>query len=122
MESLEQEDGRRRRRSYDEAFKHDAVRLASAEKHSFKGGQRLRRAIKSRLPSARISRITAFEAASTRVTFREAFLLMAGFHQVDLRTSTLSHPQRHYSWRRRQIARTLSFYENSCIIGKSDLT
>ena len=30
MESLEQEDGRRRRRSYDEAFKHDAPEAAVA--------------------------------------------------------------------------------------------
>ena len=36
MESIEQESGRRRRRSYDEAFKRDAVRLVSAEKYSFK--------------------------------------------------------------------------------------
>jgi transposase len=36
MESIEHEDGRRRRRSYDEAFKRDAVRLVSEEKYSFK--------------------------------------------------------------------------------------
>ncbi len=36
MESIEQEDGRRRRRSYDEAFKRDAVRLVAEEKYSFK--------------------------------------------------------------------------------------
>jgi transposase len=36
MEAIEQEDGRRRRRSYDEAFKRDAVRLVSEEKYSFK--------------------------------------------------------------------------------------
>ena len=36
MEAIEQEDGRRRRRSYDESFKRDAVRLVSQEKYSFK--------------------------------------------------------------------------------------
>ncbi len=36
MEANEHEDGRRRRRSYDEAFKRDAVRLVSEEKYSFK--------------------------------------------------------------------------------------
>ena len=36
MEMIEQEDGRRRRRSYDEPFKRDAVRLVSEEKYSFK--------------------------------------------------------------------------------------
>ena len=36
MEAIEAEDGRRRRRSYDEAFKRDAVRLVSEEKYSFK--------------------------------------------------------------------------------------
>ena len=36
MEAIEAEDGRRRRRSYDEAFKRDAVRLISDEKYSFK--------------------------------------------------------------------------------------
>jgi transposase len=36
MEAIEQEDGRRRRRSYDEAFKRDAVRLVSEEKYTFK--------------------------------------------------------------------------------------
>ncbi len=36
MESIEQEDGRRCRRSYDEAFKRDAVRLVSEEKYTFK--------------------------------------------------------------------------------------
>ena len=36
MESIEQESGRRRRRSYDEAFKRDAVRLVAEEKYSFK--------------------------------------------------------------------------------------
>ena len=51
MESIEQEGGRRRRRSYDEAFKRDAVRLASEEKYLFKavnvGGGRSNRAIPS---------------------------------------------------------------------------
>ena len=36
MEANEQDSGRRRRRSYDEAFKRDAVRLVSEEKYSFK--------------------------------------------------------------------------------------
>jgi transposase len=36
MDSNEHEDGRRRRRSYDEAFKRDAVRLVSEEKYTFK--------------------------------------------------------------------------------------
>jgi transposase len=36
MEANEHEDGRRRRRSYDEAFNRDAVRLVSEEKYSFK--------------------------------------------------------------------------------------
>jgi transposase-like protein len=36
MDSIEQEDGRRRRPSYDEAFKRDAVRLVSEEKYTFK--------------------------------------------------------------------------------------
>ena len=36
MEAVEPEDGRRRRRSYDDAFKRDAVRLVSEEKYSFK--------------------------------------------------------------------------------------
>jgi transposase len=36
MESIEQEDGRRRRRSYDEAFKRDAVGLVSEEQYTFK--------------------------------------------------------------------------------------
>lgn len=36
METNEPEDGRRRRRSYDEAFKRDAVRLVAEEKYSFK--------------------------------------------------------------------------------------
>lgn len=36
MDSIEQEDGRRRRRSYDEAFKRDAVRLVSEEQYTFK--------------------------------------------------------------------------------------
>jgi transposase len=36
MEASEHEDGRRRRRSYDEAFKRDAVRLVSEEKYTFK--------------------------------------------------------------------------------------
>jgi len=36
MEAMEHEDGRRRRRSYDDAFKRDAVRLVSEEKYSFK--------------------------------------------------------------------------------------
>ena len=36
MEASEQESGRRRRRSYDEAFKRDAVRLVSEEQYSFK--------------------------------------------------------------------------------------
>ncbi len=36
MEASEHEDGRRRRRSYDEAFKRDAVRLVAEEKYSFK--------------------------------------------------------------------------------------
>jgi transposase len=36
MEAIEQVSGRRRRRSYDEAFKRDAVRLVSEEKYSFK--------------------------------------------------------------------------------------
>ena len=35
MELLDQEDGRRRRRSYDEAFKRDAVRLVSEEQYTF---------------------------------------------------------------------------------------
>jgi transposase len=35
METSEHEDGRRRRRSYDEAFKRDAVRLVAEEKYSF---------------------------------------------------------------------------------------
>jgi transposase len=37
MESIEQKDGRRRRRSYDEAFKRDAVRLVTEEQYTFKG-------------------------------------------------------------------------------------
>ncbi len=36
MEANEQEPGRRRGRSYDEAFKRDAVRLVSEEKYTFK--------------------------------------------------------------------------------------
>ena len=36
MESNEQDSCRRRGRSYDEAFKRDAVRLVSEEKYSFK--------------------------------------------------------------------------------------
>jgi len=36
MEAIEHEDGRRRRRSYDEAFKRDAVRLVAEEKYTFK--------------------------------------------------------------------------------------
>jgi transposase len=36
MEAIEAEDGRRRRRSYDDAFKRDAVRLVLEEKYSFK--------------------------------------------------------------------------------------
>lgn len=36
MESIEREDGRRRRRSYEESFNRDAGRLVSEEKHSFK--------------------------------------------------------------------------------------
>ncbi|MBL9165482.1 MAG: hypothetical protein JNL18_22340 [Planctomycetaceae bacterium] len=36
MESIEQESGRRRRRSYDEAFKRDAVRLVSEEQYTFR--------------------------------------------------------------------------------------
>jgi transposase len=36
MESIEQGEGRRRRRSYDESFKRDAVRLVSEEKYTFK--------------------------------------------------------------------------------------
>ena len=36
MEANEHEAGRRRRRSYDEAFKRDAVRLVSEEKYTFK--------------------------------------------------------------------------------------
>lgn len=36
MEANDHEEGRRRRRSYDEAFKRDAVRLVSEEKYSFK--------------------------------------------------------------------------------------
>jgi transposase len=36
MEAIEHEDGRRRGRSYDEAFKRDAVRLVSQEKYTFK--------------------------------------------------------------------------------------
>lgn len=36
MEANEQQAGRRRGRSYDEAFKRDAVRLVSEEKYSFK--------------------------------------------------------------------------------------
>jgi transposase len=36
MVAKEHEDGRRRRRSYDDAFKRDAVRLVSEEKYSFK--------------------------------------------------------------------------------------
>ena len=39
MESIEQESGRRRRRSYDEAFKRDAVRLVSEEKLHVQGGR-----------------------------------------------------------------------------------
>lgn len=35
MEAIEQEDGRRRR-TYDEAFKRDAVRLVSEENYTFK--------------------------------------------------------------------------------------
>ena len=79
MESIEQEGGRRRRRSYDEAFKRDAVRLASAEKYLFKAvnvcGGRSNRAI----PSARISCITAIEADSTRATFRESLIAYGWF-------------------------------------------
>ena len=36
MEAIDAENGGRRRRSYDEAFKRDAVRLISEEKYSFK--------------------------------------------------------------------------------------
>jgi transposase-like protein len=36
MDANEQQDGRRRGRSYDEAFKRDAVRLVSEEKYTFK--------------------------------------------------------------------------------------
>lgn len=36
MSSIDQSDGRRRRPSYDEAFKRDAVRLVSEEKYTFK--------------------------------------------------------------------------------------
>jgi transposase len=36
MESIEKESVRRRRRSYDEAFKRDAVRLVSEEQYSFR--------------------------------------------------------------------------------------
>jgi transposase len=35
MEANERKDGRRRGRSYDEAFKRDAVRLVSEEKYTF---------------------------------------------------------------------------------------
>jgi transposase len=36
MESIEQESGRRRGRSYDESFKRSAVRLVSEEQYTFK--------------------------------------------------------------------------------------
>lgn len=36
MEAIKHEDGRRRRRLYDESFKRDAVRLVSEEKYTFK--------------------------------------------------------------------------------------
>jgi transposase len=36
MEVIESENGRRRGRSYDEAFKRDAVRLVSEEKYTFR--------------------------------------------------------------------------------------
>jgi len=36
MDANEQQDSRRRGRSYDEAFKRDAVRLVSEEKYTFK--------------------------------------------------------------------------------------
>lgn len=36
MEAIEQESGRRRRRSYADSFKRDAVRLVSEEKYTFK--------------------------------------------------------------------------------------
>ena len=40
MEGVEHEDGRRRRRSYDESFKREAVRLVTEEKYSFAAAAR----------------------------------------------------------------------------------